>query len=364
MLKFILLFQIVLYLVCGDSSYDTMREKWLREKCDAQIGGKMNLTVKEKRVDEILNAAKSKLYSSTQFPPATNFLEANITDWEETSLFKLLKPFPKGAVLHIHVDAQLTGSFIVEKATYDSDCFLCGDIMKKQDITFRYFEDEYVNQSSCNHDAGWRRVNDLRDKYGDSVEFDRLLSQSMTIYLPENKRYDDVFPTVNDAWNSFQPIFTVMHGLFLFRPFHEIYADESMRLLREDNVQYVELRADLVDFVLYEKNQTEHTDIFMSIWEKAAKKYDIGVKFIQTTLRQSDPDVVESKLARTKELREENSNIVAFDLVGQEDPGRPLIDFVDVFENEKYQDILVCFMLERRSGTVSMQIKTFLMLCS
>eukprot|EP00938_MAST-03A_sp_MAST-3A-sp1_P001814 g1814.t1 len=112
-----------------------------------------------------------------------------------------------------------------------------------------------------------------------------------------------------------------------------------MRLLREDNVQYVELRADLVDFVLYEKNQTEHTDIFMSIWEKAAKKYDIGVKFIQTTLRQSDPDVVESKLARTKELREENSNIVAFDLVGQEDPGRPLIDFVDVFENEKYQDI-------------------------
>ena len=113
-----------------------------------------------------------------------------------------------------------------------------------------YFEDEYVNQSSCNHDAGWRRVNDLRDKYGDSVEFDRLLSQSMTIYLPENKRYDDVFPTVNDAWNSFEPIFTVMHGLFLFRPFHEIYADESMRLLREDNVQYVELRADLVDFWL------------------------------------------------------------------------------------------------------------------
>ena len=75
MLKFILLVQIAVYLVCGDSSYDNMREKWLSEKCDVQIGGKMNLTVKEKRVDEILNVAKGTVMSRL-FHARTNFKQA------------------------------------------------------------------------------------------------------------------------------------------------------------------------------------------------------------------------------------------------------------------------------------------------
>jgi adenosine deaminase CECR1 len=339
-----LLVVILLLITCqvsSDSSYDKLRDKWLKNECETQIGGGVSLSSKEKRVDEILRDAKAQMYNSERFPASINFLETNKKKWEESALFKLLKPLPKGAVLHLHVDAQLTGEFMVKTATYDSACFVCGGDVSTEvkNITFRFFEENAVNESLCS--TGWRRVTTLREKSMNRDEFDLMLSKSMAIYLEADEKYEDVFPTVNSAWNSFQPIFFVMSGLFLYRPYHEVYAEESMRILSEDNVQYVELRANLVDFVLYEKNQTEHRDnidVFLEIWEKAARKYGIGLKFIQSTLRNSDPDVVELKLRKTQELRRDSSKIIAaFDLVGQEDLGRPLIDFVDVFA--KYEDV-------------------------
>eukprot|EP00939_MAST-03C_sp_MAST-3C-sp1_P004116 g4116.t1 len=341
---------------CGDNdveAYKKNRKAKIMCHCDSLLGGHEELSERESLADVVLRDAKRREYMlEDSFLPSLNFLETGPDVWKNRTLFKLLHRLPKGAALHIHIDAQLDATWFV-KQTYDSDCYLCGDPSESSTVAsnlkFHFFEsDKDISNNtspSCNHIDGWRSVVKLRSLAPDASAFDAMLGSHMSMKLPTGTRYDDVYPTVDAVWAKFQSIFGVLAGLFLYLPVHKRYVVESLDILRNESVYYVELRADLVSSynMLYAKNQSTFSSrTTVSIWREAATERNMGLRFIQGFLRDQPPETIGPLVSRTRALRDSfdrNDNVIAaLDFVGQEDTGRPLIDYIDILLNNSERE--------------------------
>jgi adenosine deaminase CECR1 len=90
---------------------------------------------------------------------------------------------PKGAALHVHPTSMVPVDWLVEQATYDPKCYLCGDIDLARDFTFQFSDGDPARRTvpaACEKPGGWRRVVDLRARYpGTDEAFDQNLVSLM-----------------------------------------------------------------------------------------------------------------------------------------------------------------------------------------
>ena len=98
---------------------------------------------------------------------------------------------PKGAALHVHPTSMVPVDWVVEQATYDPNCYLCGDIDLACDFTFQFSDGDPARRTvpaACAKPGGWRRVVDMRARYpGTGEAFDQNLV-SLLVDKPMRRR--------------------------------------------------------------------------------------------------------------------------------------------------------------------------------
>jgi adenosine deaminase-related growth factor len=155
------------------------------------------------------------------------------------------------------------------------------------------------------------------------------------------------YSTLDDVWTAFSGALVAADGLIYYEPVHTAYVKKAIETFAVDGSQILELRHLLQGPLgrTYELNGTVlSSDHVMAKIERlsaeavaaAASKpigspgsLFFGVRVILCALRFETNDIVASALAEAQRLMGKFPGLViGFDLVGQEDKGRPLIEFL------------------------------------
>lgn len=268
------------------------------------------------------------------FPPAMHFFKAQ-SEIEKSMVFSIIKQMPKGAALHLHDVAVATPVWIVKNVTYKDHLYtrLDGKIW-----TFMFSDPPPQDQT-------WQSVKTLRLNSPSAEKFDEWLESLFSLYTDDPHV---AYPDLNAVWRAFDSIFGSLFPLLTFRPVFEEYLYELLNSFRRDNVFYIEMRGVLP--ALYELNGDQITDpkellkIMYDVNQQFIHDHPefLGMKFIYGNVRSVNSTVVSDYIKTFKEIHALYPDfVVGFDLVGQEDMGSPLIDFVD--ELQIYKDDIKYF---------------------
>lgn len=293
---------------------------------------------------------------------ATHFFEAR-TRLEQGQLFPLLRQLPKGAALHVHSDSMVPAEWLVSNVTYMPHLWMCGHLNGTHTITFRFSDatDGPNGQAfACASTSGWRNMAKLRAATSNPAEFDASLLREFTLVRPNP---DIEYPTVNAVWENFQNTINVAEGLVFSDQVFPHYLRKGFETFRDDGVQHVELRQVLQGDIgcVYTLNGTllPPRFTFETIGKiarlvaiESTSNRDVqgqsksspavapppftGARAILCGLRMFPVDAVVDALKTSEALMVELPDVVAgFDLVGQEDPGQPLIAFAPELASAK-----------------------------
>lgn len=304
--------------------YMKLRNNIIDEEVQQSLGGKLNLTEEEKVANEIIMKWKrtevDKKYAD---PEPEEFWEGA----EKSKVYEIIRKMPKGAALHIHSSYMLDAdSMIALTHEHDDQLYACYHTDLKL-----HFSDS-VPTGPC--PVNWELLSELRNRSGNSATFDAQLKRHFCFINAAKK---DPYENINDVWNRFERVHKVIKSLITFRPVREKFFYRALEKFYNDNVKYIEIRSGLN--MLYELDGTVHENMYMArlyknITEQFIEKHPdfMGFKIILTAYRASSNEKVRKSLELAKDLKREMPEYFAgFDLVGQEDKGRPLIDFIPEF---------------------------------
>ncbi|XP_055535539.1 adenosine deaminase 2-like isoform X2 [Wyeomyia smithii] len=303
-----------------------LRKSLIEEETNKFLGADLVLNEDETAVNEYLMTLKKAeleqgFNNSYTFIPARHFFEM-LDRFKESRLFHLIQRLPKGGVLHAH-DTAIGSTDLVIKATYQPNLWQKGEFDTKEDPQF-LFSNEKPGEDD------WEPVENIRQNLTPSV-YDEKIRKLFGLYT-ENPI--NTYKTLDDVWNKFQHIFGVLTPIITYEPVWRQYYYASLQQLYDDNVHYLELRGVLPDvYDLSGKiySPDEIVQIYIDETEKFKKSHPLflGAKFIYAPSRFADDTEFQTFTETAKRLHENFPDFVAgFDLVGQEDTGRPLISFV------------------------------------
>lgn len=312
--------------------YKKLRSKFVENEESRGFGSQIKLTTDETIANEVIMAAKARefiegLQVPHLFNPSQHFFSV-LEKIRQSELFQLLEKMPKGGVLHAHDTALCSTNYIVKNLTYKEDLWVCSNGFPDAQL-FLFSKNRPKDDSSKGVLCSWELVSKLRQKHG-SEEFDEYLKGRLSLY--PTKKFDDV----NAAWKQFGKIFQLLDGLLFYAPVWAEYYYQALTEFYADGVLYLEFRTTLP--TLYDMENTPYTNIDTArIYEETYKRFKaanpgfIGSKLIYAPQRNVKTLDVRKYIETAIKLKEQFPNFFAgFDLVGQEEMGKPLIDFIDV----------------------------------
>lgn len=309
--------------------YDALRKNFFLEQQNRYLGSDLTLSPQEERVNEIIMKLKRSELSDGFANPA-NFSGAvhifkSFDRIDNSSLFKILKKMPKGGVLHAHDTALLSTDKIIE-FTYRDHLWMHGDLGSTESPPkFIFALDKPVAENGLE----WSRVADKRLALTAKV-FDEKLRNTLSLYSPDSQiEHRDI----NYVWSRFKSIFGILGGIVCYDEVWKAYYHQALQEFLDDGVQYLEFRGLLP--TVYAINGTLYTpeqvvELYIDVLEEFKRENPtfINSKFIFAPSRAATEEQFERDLTILTELRLKYGNfVVGFDLVGQEDAGRPLKDF-------------------------------------
>lgn len=308
------------------------REQLLQEELAMMLGSDIVLTDSEKKANEVITNLKRKELDNTLNHPEKFNMSHHFFEYKDkiksTELFKLLQQMPKGALLHAHDTGILSPDYVLG-ITYMEDLYVCFDA---KSVQFKFSKKTPV--SDCK--TQWILMKDARysSDYGSVKKFDAELRKHFTIAIDNP---NEVYTDINVVWEKFQRYFIATSALFCYKPVWEKYFYDTLKALREDNVMYVEIRSVLPS--LYDLDGNEYDEMvtaesYKMVVDKFIRDYPdfMGAKLIYAPLRLVGKDTVNKYIVTAKELKKKLPDFFAgFDLVGQEDLGTPLKEFLPEF---------------------------------
>uniref|UniRef100_T1P9Q7 Adenosine deaminase n=1 Tax=Musca domestica TaxID=7370 RepID=T1P9Q7_MUSDO len=310
-------------------AYNSLRDIFFRYEESKSFGADIELTQQELEANQIVMAVKTKEYEDGMivprlFTPSQHFFKV-LDDIRESPLFKIMSKMPKGGVLHAHDTALCSTDFLV-KLTYRDNLWVCSDSGAKTIVGLRFAKVK-PERADMSVDCTWDLMSKLREVNGtDSV--DQYLRDHLTMY-PIVKFQDN-----NEAWERFMSIFGLLDGLLFYAPVWADYYYNALEEFYADGVQYLEFRSTLPS--LYDLDGNEYLEIYtVSVYKETLDKFMaanpnfIGSKLIYAPIRNINDAGMDHFIKTCIEIKEKYPDFVAgFDLVGQEEPGRPLKDFI------------------------------------
>lgn len=313
------------------NKYYAERKLFIDNELEHGVGGRIKLSPAETIANEYLMQLKTEeLDIAFKYPEkfklSHSFLR-NRQSIKHSKVYPIIKKMPKGALLHVHSSLIMDADYIL-KLTYEDHLYACYD--GEDDFQFR-FSDKVPNERCSNQ---WRLLNDIRGDYTHVEQFDEDLKKHFTLSYYED---DDI----NTIWRKFNKVYRNFKPLIKYRPVRERYWYDCLKKLYDDNVFYVEIRTGLHQ--LYELNGTQHDYMYMArLLQRISKEFSeehpdfVAVKLILTNNRQRAPDNLGSDFQEAFSVKEEMPEFFAgVDLVGQEDLGKHLVDFLPALAKEK-----------------------------
>lgn len=298
------------------------REEFIKNEELKMTGYDSPLTTKESQVNEVLMAIKHAEYDAgiadpSSFLPAQHFFKSR-GKIEQSAVFKFIKKFPKGAALHGHTTALSSPEFLFN-LTYMDQLYACES---GEDYLLHFFN---TPDTTCK----WELVSDLRSK---NSSYNDYLKSKLTLVVDDP---NDSYPDINKVWQKFEEIFNTVGGLLTYNQAFIRYLDNVLQDHYDDNVMYVEMRDSLsslydLDGYIYDKISIATSYFYVQEQFMKSHPSSMGAKIIYSPYRGVDnPASVEEYIKNAITLKTYFPHfVVGFDLIGQEDLGKPLINFM------------------------------------
>nr|XP_021189479.2 adenosine deaminase 2-A [Helicoverpa armigera] len=325
MRSIILVATLFVYATCDDN-YNEKRKQLIDLELKLSLGGNTTLSDKENAVNYcLMNHKFDEINYGFDHPDRFNLSHHFFTfknQIQNSKVYKIIKNMPKGAILHVH-DMAIIGPDYFVNLTYMDNLYVC------LDKPMRFWFSNKTPNMTC--DVAWQLMSSVRRTAANVTEFDAQLRKQFTLVCDNP---DVVYPTIKESWTRFMQYFGSVYPLLAYRPNWERYFYDALKFFRDDKVMYVEVRSILPD--LYELDGTVYDKtVTAKAYRKVIKKFVrdypdfIGAKLIFAPSRKVDRSVLDTYIQLARKLKREMPDFLAgFDLVGPEDAGNPLIEFV------------------------------------
>ncbi|KAF5360409.1 hypothetical protein D9756_004937 [Leucocoprinus leucothites] len=275
---------------------------------------------------------------------------------EKTRTFEIL--MPKGALLHIHIGATVDARTLLDLALQQPAIHIrVPERLDARNISsvlpelmpltpeFYNMDGEIVSSNSYVPNT-WVNITRAREQFDPSLGgpegFDRWIIDAMTLRPAEAYGTHN---TVTKIWEKFQSTFGVSGGLVHFLPIFKQYLRIFFLTSINDGISYMEPR---IDFYFAKaltatdgRSTITHREVLQlfeatvnEVKEELTKEGRgdkfLGARIIYTAFRALEPKDLYYYVDDCIDLKKEFPHIIAgFDLVGNEDELRPLIDYVE-----------------------------------
>lgn len=264
---------------------------------------------------------------------------------EQSKLWKIVKKMPKGALLHCHIEAMVDLDWLL-KAAFDTKGYHIRadkplDSDEAQAFTpflFKWLKNSSRHNTSIwdqDYDVGtWIPIEEAAEAFphGGREGFTEWLRSRITITFEESLEH---MHGPNDIWRKFQSCFGILSSLLHYEPTFREFVRRMFKDLLEDGVQYVDMRSTFIDPFYSEGSEEPDQDFELMIdiiddeveKLKAADKRFWGARLIWTGLRAFDSKKIVEDMQQCIQMKLLYPELICgYDLVGQEDLGRPLAD--------------------------------------
>ncbi|XP_017084644.2 adenosine deaminase 2 [Drosophila eugracilis] len=306
-------------------SYEQARQAVLLAEEELMTGGHTYLNSQEAKVDDIfmeykLGELSQGFRNAEQNAAALHFFKAKPLI-DRSGVFRFLQKMPKGAVLHLHNTASVSSKWVVDDLSYMPGLLRCTTATGRSVLTFRRTPKEHKCQSD------YVRVSDERRNSLDRRIYDQNFERLINLYTPVPELE---FPTITQVWDRFQDMFDIIGDALTYLPAFRAYHWQMLEELYNDNVMYAEIRTSCK--TLYDASgrtfSRERTirELY-SLNEKFVKLHPdfLGIKIIVAVYRGYEMDQLRETVEEFRHLHHALPHfVVGFDLVGQEDKGKPL----------------------------------------
>ncbi|XP_017786887.1 PREDICTED: adenosine deaminase CECR1-like [Nicrophorus vespilloides] len=311
-----LVFAFILMVCAVRADYWEVRDMLIKKDRSHGIGSNLELSNLEKEANKILMEYKYREIDASfenpgNFSPARHFFHSK-PDIERSEIFKIIQMLPKGASLHGHDTALVSDDFLFN-LTYKEDLYLCGGSVLK---------------FLASDKDGCKSLQDLRNS---DPDFNTWLRKQMTLIVDNPK---EAYPDINAVWKRFSKIFALITPMITYKPVFEEYLYQVLQEFYNDNVSYVELRATLgwiYDAKGKRYDPFEVVGLYKDIVDQFKSKNPgfFGARVIYAPTRNVNNETMYNYMMNARKLKQLYPNFIAgFDLVGQEDLGKPLDEFI------------------------------------
>lgn len=273
---------------------------------------------------------------------------------EKTDLWRIVQKMPKGSLLHAHMDAMFDVDFLIDLAFSTPGIHMSAPepLVTPKDHEEAPFSFQYSSrpqEESESKPAVWSpayepsslvSIQKAASSFpsGGEAGFRDWL-RSRCVLMPDHSYFHH--HGVDAIWAIFKRTFPIINSILMYEPILRRCLRRLFAQLATDGVSYVDFR---VAFAF--EYRKEHSDVpengyqeFCGVFQDELDGFKAtgeggrfyGARIIWTTGRFfSDKEIVESMKQCIETKKAFPELICGFDLVGQEDHGRPLVDLVPV----------------------------------
>jgi adenosine deaminase CECR1 len=287
---------------------------------------------------------------------------------EKSKLWQIVKKMPKGALLHCHLEAMIDLDWALEEAfNTDGVCIIAdGPITteeqrRKTGFSFTYSKTAKDGVSVWSDDYTANTpipINTAASKFPENGKsgFIEWIRSRVSITASEHLSHHE---GPNEVWRKFMSCFPILGSLMYYEPIFRKFVRRMCKQLLDDGVYYVDMRSAFYtpyrclgkeDWDEDWFHMLEHMEDEIEKFKKTEEGKDFwGARMIWTTIRfLNKKQTVESTLIpypphlpsfrapstdlsagmkQCIEMKIEFPDLIAgYDVVGQEDLGRPLAD--------------------------------------
>ena len=290
--------------------------------------------------DNLADRGGVELYPGMMFTLARETIK-------KTKSWQIVKKMPKGALLHAHQDAMIDVDWLIDQVLATEGMAMHADQpltdskrREKAVVLFRYTKtlpsDVASIWSESYKELSLVSAGEAASSFPDGgIEgFKSWLTSKCTITPEESLEHHH---GVNAIWRKFTSCFPALNSMEGYEPIFRASIQRLLRQLVEDGLRWVDFRATFYNDFRLEGCEEPSKDCgdMLRVFDEEVEKFKAskegrdfwGCRFIWTTLRMWGKKALVEHMKQCIAMKKAYPHLIAgYDLVGQEDKGRPIVD--------------------------------------
>ncbi|KAA8910272.1 hypothetical protein FN846DRAFT_554281 [Sphaerosporella brunnea] len=265
---------------------------------------------------------------------------------ENSILWKIVKQFPKGALLHAHLEAMVDTDWLLDRALETPGMHMYSEVpLTPENLETAMFDFQYSpttpSSSASIFSSSYKSptlisVSVAADSFptpagSNTRDAFRAWFKSRTTITPEEsmKQHEGI----NLIWAKFQSVFRIIHGIVYYEPIFRRFVHEVLHNVHADGCLWADLRlAFLMQLRRKDTGEILPRHELVRIFGEVVDAYVAetrgafwGSRIIWTNVRAFDAKTIMDSMVECIDAKKRYPHIVSgFDLVAQEDKGRTL----------------------------------------